>query len=169
MNLFLVCIAIIAFSSASEEKRKMLHLKRLHSTIERSETRVIKKRYLYQNGRGPSPSVDKSRPGEMWIDLQMDQYVMRNCPDCRFFVAFQCVSDDCHNKHVRKFPCGGFDWKSFVAQFDTPGHYDGAWVSGLEDGRKYEVWDLVTLADKRTPYTGYTNEERRTVVIPQEV
>ncbi|KAK2169032.1 hypothetical protein NP493_1203g01050 [Ridgeia piscesae] len=104
----------------------------------------------------------------MWVDLQMNHDVMDKCPSCRFFVAYQCISQDCHNKHVRRFPCGGFSWKDFVAQFDTVGHYNGAWVPGLEDGLRYRVWDMVTLADKVTPFDGYTNAERREVTIPEE-
>ncbi|KAI0226768.1 hypothetical protein LSAT2_022759 [Lamellibrachia satsuma] len=165
MKLLLLSLAIVAFA-ASDDKREMLLLKRLLNTIEGSETRDSAKRYLYQSGHHQSPFTDASRPGEMWLDLQMDENVMTKCPNCRFFVVFQCVSANCHDNQVRRFPHDGFDWEAFIAQFASLGSYNGMWVPGLEKGKTYTVWDVVTLPDRHTQFNGYTNNERKTVVIP---
>ena len=76
------------------------------------------------------------------------------------------ASGPLQDTQVQFFPPGGMSWKTFIRQLATPGHLDGLWIPGLEGGETYEVWDLVTLPDAQTPYAGYSNDERKTVVIP---
>lgn len=78
-------------------------------------------------------------------------------------IAWSNVLQD---NQVRRFPHDGFDWEAFIAQFASLGSYNGMWVPGLEEGKTYTVWDVVTLPDRHTQFNGYTNNERKTVVIP---
>ncbi|KAI0226774.1 hypothetical protein LSAT2_022765 [Lamellibrachia satsuma] len=171
MKLLLLCIAIVG-SVADKHDEEVAVMKRLLEVLKQEdsaasiENGASDKRYLYQTIDNPSPSVLKSRPGEMRVDLQMDITVMNECPDCRMFVNFQCVSNECHNKAVRLFPENGYSWTEFRALFVTPIQHDGVWVDGLESGMEYKVWDSVTLADTLMEYGGYQNTERREIRIP---
>ncbi|KAI0226780.1 hypothetical protein LSAT2_022771 [Lamellibrachia satsuma] len=171
MKLLLLCIAIVGSVAANKDEELAL-MKRLLQTLkqedfmESNENGASDKRYLYQTPNNPSPSVLQSRPGEMKVDLQMDVDVMNNCPGCRMFVNFQCVSNECHNKAERQFPENGYSWTEFRALFVTPTQHDGVWVDGLESGMEYKVWDSVILANTTMEYGGYQNNERRKIRIP---
>lgn len=42
------------------------------------------------------PQVDKSKPGQLWVDLQSVVEVEEKCPDCRLYVVCECISSECH-------------------------------------------------------------------------
>jgi len=51
----------------------------------------VSERYLYSN-----PKVDSSKPGQVWVDLQSVVEVEKDCPTCRLYVAYKCISPECH-------------------------------------------------------------------------
>ncbi|KAI0226779.1 hypothetical protein LSAT2_022770, partial [Lamellibrachia satsuma] len=175
MKLLLLCIAIVG-SVAVKKDDELALMKRLlqalqqedfaasHGSSAASDSKC--ERYLYQTPNKPSPYVLKLRPGAMNVDLQMDIDVMNKCPDCRVFVNFQCVGNECHNKAERRYPENGYTWAQFIALFVTPTKHEGVWLDGLESGMKYNVWDSVTLANTTIDYDGYENTERRAIILP---
>ena len=56
---------------------------------------VIPERYFYEDSDHYSPFVDPKRPGEVWVDIQIDEAVIAKCPDCRVFIYYKCVIDEC--------------------------------------------------------------------------
>jgi len=68
------------------------------------------------------------------------------------------------DKDVHQFPDDGYTWSEFRETFIAPSHHEGVWIDGLESGMEYKVWDSVLEGD--VIYPGYTNDERRSIVIP---
>ena len=78
------------------------------------------------------------------------------------------ASGHLQDTQVQFFPPHGMDWEEYFQRlFRTPHHIVGLGITDLEGGETYEVWDLVTLPDRQTPYAGYSNDERQMVVIPE--
>jgi len=67
------------------------------------------------------------------------------------------------NKDVHFYPEKGYSWQQFKQVFIDEGN--GAWVSGLENGMDYAVWDVVRKANGEI-YPRYKNTDRRVVKIP---
>ena len=74
-----------------------------------------------------------------------------------------CCGVFLQNKGVNFFPPGGYSWKQFKQVFID--QMKGAWVSGLEDGMEYEIWDVVMKPNGQL-YPGYNNPDRAVVRIP---